>query len=49
MGPRTADDQDCFSKFIVERALKRSPLKPEGMRAPTSSRQITEVNLLLTC
>ena len=26
-GPRTADDQDCFSKCIVVRALKRSLLK----------------------
>ena len=33
-GLRTADDQDCFSKFIVVRALKRSLLKPEGIRAP---------------
>ena len=31
-GPRTADDQDCFSKFIVVRSLKKKPA--EGMRAP---------------
>ena len=29
-GPRTADDQDCFSKYIVVRALKTK--SPEGMR-----------------
>ena len=46
-GPKTADDQDCFSKFIVVRALKRSLLKV--CEHLTSSRQITEVNLLLTC
>ena len=26
-GPRTAEDQDCFSKFIVVRAHKRNLLK----------------------
>ena len=31
-GPRTADDQDCFSKFIVVRALKMK--SAEGMRTP---------------
>ena len=31
-GPRTADDQDCFSKFIVVRAIKKK--SAEGMRAP---------------
>ena len=45
-GPRTADDQDCFSKFIVVGALKR---KLKVCKHLTSSRQITGVNLLLTC
>ena len=31
-GPRTAEDQDCFSKFIVVRSLKNK--SAEGMRAP---------------
>ena len=31
-GPRTVDDQDCFSKFIVVRALKKK--SAESMRAP---------------
>ena len=30
--PRTADDQDCFSKFIVVRALKTK--SAEGIRTP---------------
>ena len=31
-GPRTKDNQDCFSKFIVVRTLKTKPV--EGMRTP---------------
>ena len=30
--PRTADDQDCFSKSIVVRSLEKK--SAEGMRAP---------------
>ena len=47
-GPRTADDQqDCFNKFIVVRALKTK--SAEVCEHITSSRQLMEVNLLLTC
>ena len=31
-GPRTTDDQNCFCKFIVVRALKTK--SAEGMRTP---------------
>ena len=31
-GPRTADDQDCFSKFIMVKAIKKK--SAEGMRTP---------------
>ena len=46
-GPRIADDGDCFSKFIVVRSLKTK--SAEVCEHLTSSRQITVVNLLLTC
>ena len=46
-GPSIADDVDYFSKFIVVRSLKMKSV--EVCEHLTSSRQITEVNLLLTC
>ena len=39
-GPRTADDQDCFSKFIAVRALKKK--SAEGIRAPHNSKTENE-------